>query len=144
MSSWQKFAQSIDQMSRRYWDCDKKKLGSSTDKPSIKRFRATRYRALKFNIFSLDSLIDLHGFNTWTWNNVSWSIKNILDLPKYKISAFCQRISQLHKIVTYVPNKWITYVLTYLFIFMRLSHVYKRICNCLILFFTYRSKLIKF
>ena len=25
---------------------------------------------------------------------------------------FCQRISQLHKIVTYVPNKWITYVLT--------------------------------
>ena len=25
---------------------------------------------------------------------------------------FCQRISQLHKIVTYVPNKWLTYVLT--------------------------------
>ena len=25
---------------------------------------------------------------------------------------FCQRISQLHKIVTYIPNKWITYVLT--------------------------------
>ena len=25
---------------------------------------------------------------------------------------FCQRISQLHKIVTFVHNKWITYVLT--------------------------------
>ena len=25
---------------------------------------------------------------------------------------FCQRISQLYKIVTYVPNKWTTYVLT--------------------------------
>ena len=25
---------------------------------------------------------------------------------------FCQRISQLHKITTYVPNKWNTYVLT--------------------------------
>ena len=25
---------------------------------------------------------------------------------------FCQRISQLHNIVAYVPNKWITYVLT--------------------------------
>ena len=25
---------------------------------------------------------------------------------------FCQRISQLHKIVIYIPNKWITYVLT--------------------------------
>ena len=25
---------------------------------------------------------------------------------------FCQMISQLHKIVIYVPNKWLTYVLT--------------------------------
>ena len=26
----------------------------------------------------------LHGFNTWTWNIVSWSIKHIVDLPNYK------------------------------------------------------------
>ena len=31
--------------------------------------------------------------------------KQLLDLPKYKLSAFCQRISQLHKIVIHVPNK---------------------------------------
>ena len=62
--------------------------------------------------FQLVSWTDLHGFNTWSWNKFSWSIKHILDLPKYKLSAFCQKISQLHKIVTYVPNKWITDVLT--------------------------------
>ena len=44
--------------------------------------------------------------------------KHILELPNYKYSAFCQRISQLHKIVTYDPNMWNTYVLTDLIISM--------------------------
>ena len=69
-------------------------------------------RALMTGTFQFESWIDLHSFNTWSWNKVSWSIKHILVLPKYKQSVFCQRISQLHKIMTYVPNKWITYVLT--------------------------------
>ena len=30
--------------------------------------------------------------------------KHILNLPKYKQSAFCQRINQLHKIMIYVFN----------------------------------------
>ena len=30
---------------------------------------------------------------------------HILNLPKYEYSAFCQRISQLHKVVTYVLKK---------------------------------------
>ena len=64
---------------------------------------------LHFSAYFLDKLDD---FNTWSWNFVSWNIKNIIYLPNYKKSAFCQRISQLHKILTYVPNKWITYVLT--------------------------------
>ena len=63
---------------------------------------------LHFSACFLDKLDD---FNTWSWNLVSWSIKNIIDLPNYKLSAFCQKISQLNIIVTYVPNKWITYVL---------------------------------
>ena len=72
-------------------------------------------RALMTSTFQLESWTKLHGFNTGFWNKVSWSIKHILDLPKYKYSAFCQKISELHKIVTYVPNKWITYVLTLFF-----------------------------
>ena len=39
------------------------------------------FRVLKSFTFSLDSWTDLHGFNTWTWNLVSWSIKRILDYP---------------------------------------------------------------
>ena len=65
------------------------------------------------NLHFLTCFLDrLDDFNTWSWNLVSWSIKNILDLPNYKKNVFCQSISQLHIIVTYVPNKWITYVLT--------------------------------
>ena len=39
----------------------------------------------------------------------------VLKTPKstqLQIKWFFQRISQLHKIVTYIPNKLITYVLT--------------------------------
>ena len=36
---------------------------------------------LHFQLVFLDRFDD---FNTWSWNLVSWSIKNILDLPKYK------------------------------------------------------------
>ena len=57
--------------------------------------------ALVTNFSSLVSWSNLHGFNTRLEQHVSWSIKHVLDLPKYKSSAFCQRISQLHKIVTY-------------------------------------------
>ena len=39
-------------------------------------------------------------------------LNHILDPPKYKYSAFCQRINQLHKIMTYVLNTWTIYVLT--------------------------------
>ena len=35
--------------------------------------------------------------------HISWYIKPNLDLPNYKKSAFCQRISQLH--IKYDPNK---------------------------------------
>ena len=64
------------------------------------------------NIFHIWFLGRLAWFNTWTWNFISWSIKYILDLPKYNQSAFCRMISQLHKIATYVPSMWNTYVLT--------------------------------
>ena len=49
---------------------------------------------------SFSSLIywsNLHDFNTWLEQHVSWSTKHILDLPNYKWSAFCQKISQLNK-----------------------------------------------
>ena len=69
-------------------------------------------RGLMNLYFSACFLDRLDDFNTWSWNLISWSIENILNLSNYKSSAFCQRISQLHIIVTYVPNKWITYVLT--------------------------------
>ena len=72
--------------------------------------------ALVNNFSSLVSWSNFHGFNTRLEQHVSWSIKHILDLPKYKKSAFCQRISQLHKRITYVLNKWNTYVLTICFI----------------------------
>ena len=36
---------------------------------------------LHFQLVFMDRLDD---FNIWSWNLVSWSIKNILDLPKYK------------------------------------------------------------
>ena len=64
-------------------------------------------RALMTGSFQLVSWTNLHGFNTWSWNKVPWSIKYILDLPKYKKSAFCQRISQLHKNSDICPNKGI-------------------------------------
>ena len=34
-----------------------------------------------FQLVFMDRLDD---FNTWFWNLISWSIKNIIDLPKYK------------------------------------------------------------
>ena len=49
------------------------------------------------NFSSLVSWTNLHVFNTWLEQHVSWSTKPILDLPNYKYSAFCPRISQLQK-----------------------------------------------
>ena len=39
LSRRQKFSQWIEELSRSYRDCDKKKLKSSIDKPSVKRCR---------------------------------------------------------------------------------------------------------
>ena len=52
-------------------------------KLSIRKCRAI-YSALMNSFSSLISWSNLHGFNTKLKQHVSWSIKHILDLPKYK------------------------------------------------------------
>ena len=60
------------------------------------------FGALKINLFSwTDMKASTLDLETWFLE----VFKHILNLPKYKYSAFCQMISQLHKVVTYVPNK---------------------------------------
>ena len=78
----------------RYRDCDNNQLKSSIDSLVVERCRAAvelsvrRCRAicpaLMNNFSSLVSWSNLHGFNTRLEQHVSWSIKHILDLPKYK------------------------------------------------------------
>ena len=53
------------------------------DPPTIERCRAICL-ALMNSFSSHISWSNLHGFNTRLQQHVSWSIKHILDLPKYK------------------------------------------------------------
>ena len=115
LSRRQEISRSIHLAIERCRDCNISQLKNSIDNLAVKRCRAI-CPALVNNFSSLVSWSNFHGFNTRLEQHVSWSIKHILDLPKYKKSAFCQRISQLHKRITYVLNKWNTYVLTICFI----------------------------
>ena len=49
-----------------------------------KAFCHASCQALMNNFSSLVSYTNLHGFNTWLEQYVSWSTKLILDLPNYK------------------------------------------------------------
>ena len=78
----------------RCWNCDNNQLKSLIDSLTVERCRAAIEisvrrchaicPALMNNISSLVSWSNLHGFNTKLEQHVSWSIKHILDLPKYK------------------------------------------------------------
>ena len=78
----------------RCWDCDNNQLKSSIDSLAVERCRAAVElsvrrcqaicSALMNNFSSLISWSNLHGFNTRLERHVSWSIKYILDLSKYK------------------------------------------------------------
>ena len=75
-------------------DCYNNQLKSSIDSLAAERCRVAieisvrRCRAicpaLVNNFSSLVSWFNLHGFNTRLKQHVYWSIKHILDLPKYK------------------------------------------------------------
>ena len=78
----------------RCWDYDNNQLKSSIDslavercwvavKLSVRKCQAICL-ALMNNFSSLVSWSNLHVFNTRLEQHVSWSIKHILDLPKYK------------------------------------------------------------
>ena len=69
---------------------------------------STSYRVLKNLQSLLDSWIDMKAS---TLDLETWFLEvfeHIISLPKYKQSAFRQRISQLHKIMTFVLNMWNT------------------------------------
>ena len=75
-------------------DCDNNQLKSSIDSLAVERCRATVelsvrrrwaiYPDLINNFSSFVSWSNLHGFNTRLKQHVSWNIKHILNLTKYK------------------------------------------------------------
>ena len=94
LSRRQELSWSIRLAIERYRDCDISQLKSLIDSLAVERCWAAvelsvrRCRAIcpvLVNSFSLlVSWSNLHGFNTRLEQHVSWSIKHILDLPKYK------------------------------------------------------------
>ena len=94
LSRRQELSWSIHLAIERCQDSDISQLKRSIDSLTVKRCQAAielsvrRCRvicpALMNNFSLLVSWSNLHGFNTKLEQHVSWSIKHILDLPKYK------------------------------------------------------------